>query len=352
MTGMRPALLVCVELSMAGCDAPECEALSDCEGDEICVDELCHKRAGGRLPTFDMGVRDTGVKPDSGSQGGDAGMGDAAGVPPRDGGSADSGSSSDDGGVGSLPTEGDLGFVWAGELISGENTSAFHAFGLLQRLDGATFSESHVEFQDGEASACTLSTRRLTGGAIAGFEADSISVIPGPTPFSPFSMYPIGNGRFEPSADPVQRLYNKSRTAYFQIYGTGNAGSVEGMLVGVSAPPYVFNAPEFPRGQPISISPSPQLLWVPSDLTDGTITIELFDSVREVVLTCRVMDDGSYVIPNAAVSAFLDAQPMPSVYLEIRYDRESSSSASIAGGGMIPVTYRASQGLRYPVALP
>jgi hypothetical protein len=165
-------------------------------------------------------------------------------------------------------------------------------------------------------------------------------------------MYPVGNGRFEPSADPVQRLYNKSRTAYFQIYGTGVTGSVEGMLVGVSAPPFVLEDAAYPRGQPVAISPSPQLLWGPSDLTDGMITIELFDSVREVVLTCRIMDDGSYVIPNLAVSAFLDAQPMPQVYLEIRYDRESSSPASITGGGTVPVTYRASQGLRYPVALP
>jgi len=93
-------------------------------------------------------------------------------------------------------------------------------------------------------------------------------------------------------------------------------------------------------------------LPISSDLSDGTITIELFDSAREVVLGCRIADDGSYAIPTAGITAFLGAQPMPPVVLEIRYDREGSSDASIQGGGVIRVTYRASQGLRYPVVLP
>jgi hypothetical protein len=345
-----PVLLLAAGLA-TGCVEPQCEVLSDCNADQICVDGLCHNRAGGRFP-IDSGIRrDSGVLPDTGAPI-DAGLEDSGVAPAGDAGAPMDAGANADAGAGPLPSAGELGFVWAGELLDSPDGSAYHAFGLLQRLDGATFDAREEHFADGEGTTCLLSVRRQIGGTIVGFEAQEISVIPGPQPFSPFSMYPVGSGRFEPGQEPVERIYNKSRSAYFQIFGTGNDGSVESMLVGVGAPPFVFEDPAFPRGTQIAIVPSPQLRWRPSDLSDGMVTVEIFDSVREVVLTCTTIDDGAYMIPTDAVSAFLDTQPMPTVLLEIRYDREAQSLATIQGGGSLLVTYRASQGLRYPVNLP
>jgi hypothetical protein len=349
---MRVLVWVLASGALSGCSQPECEALSDCESNENCVDGVCQPRVGGKL---DAGIRpdtgivlgpDTGTTTDAGIEPSDAGMmgNNDGGIPMTDAGSGDAG-------LGALPSSGDFGFVWAGELY-GETTSSYHAFGLLQRLDATTFDRTEQTYPDGEDTACSLWTRRLIGGTPIGFEAQEISVIPGPQPFSPFSMYPIGNGRYEPIQDPVERMYNKSRTALFQIYGTSNMGSVDGALVGVTAPGFVFEDVAYPRGQPIPISPPPELRWRPHELTNGFITIELFASARDVVLTCLIGDDGVYTIPSMAVSDFLDALPVPPVYLEIRYDREVMTNENLLGGGTIPVTYRASQGLRYPVTLP
>ncbi len=337
----------------AACDHRQCAALSDCAGDEVCVRGLCEKSTGGQPPLRDAGVQDSGQR-----AGGDAsvltdaGGFDAATGAPDAGPRPDGGAPSGDAGVGTLPSQGDLGFVWAGELYDSETTSAFHALGLLQHLDAAAYAVTDQTFVDPEGTSCRVSTRRLTGGSVTGFEAQEISVIPGPQPFSPFSMYPVGNGRFEPVQDPVQRIYNKSRFASFQIFGTGTSGSVDSTLVQVPAPPFLFEDLSYPRGSVVAISPSPQLLWRPSELSNGVITVEVFDVPREVVLTCLVDDDGAYAIPPGAVSSFLGEAPTPPVYLEIRYDRETTASATVQGGGALSVTYRASQGLRYRVALP
>lgn len=359
--GARCSLLLFAALSVSfGCEEPQCKALSDCDIGQICVEGLCHNGQTGLWDQRDAAFPrrpDTGMTTDGGD-GGDAGPGQDAGS--MDSGGPGDGGSTLDGGVGStrsrptpLPVTGDLGFVWVAELYDSETTSAHHAFGLLQSLDGATYTTRLQRHQDAEGTTCEVRTRRRSGGAPTPFEAREISVIPGPQPFAPFSMYPVGDGRFEPSQEPIERLFNKSRFATFQIFGNGNTRSVDGDLRQVSAPPFPFEDPAFPRGAPIALDPPPNpLLWTESDLTQGDITIEVFDQPREVLLTCVVADDGAYTIPAAAVSDFLAATPTTPVYLEIRYDREATATEAVEGGGSLSVVYRVSQGLRYPVTLP
>lgn len=360
--GVRSALLLLVALAAAaGCDDPKCTAQSDCDFGEICVEGLCHHGQIGNWRQRDAAfpVRpDTGVAPNDGDGGPDGGL------PDQDGGGMDAGAPLDgggmDGGVGPvmsrptpLPVTGDLGFVWVAELYDSETTSAHRAFALLQNLDGVTYTTSLQRHQDAESTTCEIRTRRRSSGTPDAYEAQEISVIPGPQPFSPFSMYPVGDGRFEPAQDPVDRIFNESRFAVVQIFGNGNARSIDGAPRQVNAPPFPFEDPAFPRGSPIAIEPPPNpLRWTKSDLSQGDITIEVFDQPREVLLTCVVADDGAYTIPSAAVSDFRAATPTPPVYLEIRYDREARATETVEGGGSVSVTYRVSQGLRYPVTLP
>jgi hypothetical protein len=346
--------LAALGLALATSCGDECEHLSDCLKDEACVDGVCTPVTGQPPMRRDASVPfDSGVVPDAGPDAGDADAGGDGGVPFDGGPGPDGGVPDARVGPSPLPTSGDLGFVWVGEVFVANGESDFHAIGLLQNLDGATFSTSVRMYPDAEGRSCTLQTRRMTGGAVAGYDATEISVIPGPQPFSPFSMLPVGDGRFAPIAEPVDRIYNKSRNALFDIVGSGSVTSVESDVAVVPAPAFAFEDIAFPRGSPIVISPPPNpLRWERSDLSIGEITIEVADAPREVILTCVVADDEDYVLPSGATADFLAEAPTAPAYLEIRYDREATLPATVMSGGTISVTYRASQGLRYPVVLP
>jgi hypothetical protein len=327
----------------AGCQ-DECETQVDCPTGQVCEQGACGPprfTGGGKTPPNDAGPLDALIiiRPPA-----DAGL--DGGVPVDGGGPLDAGvdgGAGRDGGV--VPDLNSRGFVWAGELRS-DGGSVFHAYGELVDESTAQYQGSESSYPDDSGGTCVVRTRVLSGGAPTGYAARDILVIPGPQPNSTFAMFPVGGGRFEPLADPVERIYSQSNNAQFLITGDGSPTSVETVGGVVAAPAAVLEISPA-EGSTFQVVANAPLAWLGTGLPDARLTVELFDAARAVVLTCNTADDGIYQLPAGAVNAFLAAGPTPPLALELRHDTQTSITA-VAAGRSFPVTFRASWGVRFP----
>lgn len=329
-----------------GC-APECENDGDCATGFECTKNACVPPSGGgdgrNKPAPDAGYTVIPVNPDSGTRdvgvdAGDAGFADGGvGVDAGDAGAGVDG--------GPTPSPTTYGFVWAGEL-STDQGSVYHAYGLLVDESSAQYDVSEANYPDAVGNPCVLRVKRLISGAPSGLVARDMVVVPGPQLNASFALLPVGDGRFEPLADPVERIYTEAGVARVSIYSDGSADSVDTVSLAVEAPPAVLEISP-PLGSTFYLSAGTTLYWVPSGSLNARVTTEVADVDREVVLTCTAPDTGQYQLPAGAVSAFLTEAPTRPLVLEVRHDKEVTVTGSRAGQSF-PVTFRASWGIRYP----
>jgi len=335
---------------VAGCADKECETQADCPSGQRCDGEgSCYavgpappsgpiRDAGFRDSGPDAGLRDLGVDPEPRD------AGDAGSVAGRDGGPP----APVDGGpdAGFTPSPSSRGFVWAGELRA-NGQSAFVTYGVLEDRSTATYDTRTSVIPDFEGGECRLYVDRLMSGSPTGYVADSITVATGGIMAPPsIAYFPVGNGRFEPPSPPPPLLYEGSRAVLFGIVASPAAGSVQSTGFSTTeAPPIVFEQLP-PEGASVIVAGGPTVSWVPSGIQGASITVELYDADREVVLSCKSPDDGSYAMPLTGAVAFMGEVPTRPWTLEIRHDREATTTA-YAGTRSFEVTYRASWGARF-----
>lgn len=323
---------------LCGCvgDRDECTQHDDCPSPLRCFDGKCERLGGGgggRIPDPpDAGMSPDGgqVAPDGGGDGGTAG----------DAGAMDGGL--EDGGRPVL--EGARGLIWVSELRAGPR-SEVDAFAELQSWADAVLDEREESFPDDEGGRCLLRTRRVISGGPAGFDAERIDVVPGPRLETHFSLYPVGNGRFEPRSPVADRLFSEAVTTQALILAGQGPDGLDRSAFAVRAPSIVWEESPEPGAQ-VTLGAAPLLRWMAGD-PNRTLVIEAYDAQRAVVLTCRTPDDGSFRVPQAAASAFVSAGRAAPSRLEIRHDTEQERQLQVGGRGTFPVTFRASWGNRF-----
>lgn len=340
--------------ALAACAERECQVSEDCPEGSLCDGEgRCFEaQSPGNPPRPDSGVgpRDAGVDEPEAGPVDDAGRLDGdAGI---DGGARDAGPTPDAGPVDSGPDAGFTpapelyGFVWLAELRTG-GASAFRAYGVLEDRAGVTYDRRTQTFPDGEGGQCALRVERRTSGTPAGLEAASITVAPNSPQLQTAVFLPRGDGRFTPDPLP-ERVFSQSNVVLFNVRASAAAGSVQTPgFVSVPGPPIVFEQTP-PEGATVSLAGLPTLAWAESGLPTDTLTVELFDRDRDVVLSCPTPNDGRFRIPSGAVSAFEGAAPTRPFTLELRHDREVTGPATV-GPRSFEITYRASWGAQFAV---
>lgn len=347
--------LLCASLlvgsALLGC-TEECEDRRDCAAGFECVEAACVRvvdpSGGRRVEPVDAGPGnftdaglEAGVAVDGGPDAPDTGPDGGANGAPGDAGAVDTGP---DGGV--TPAVGRRGLVWVSELRTGGAT-AFVTFGEFLDESAVTFMERSTLLTDPAGNRCALVVRVPTAGQPVGLAARQILVSPGPQPNASFTMQPVGNGRFEPAAPPVERIFTGSNGAVFTIESDGSSQSLEDLVATVEAPPAILEISP-PEGATVNLAGIPPLAWVPSGDPFARVSVELSDRDRARTARCDVPDTGAYELPGNLVNQFLALTPERPIRLEIRHDREATATA-VAGGQSFDVVFRASWGARFEV---
>lgn len=330
-----------VYAALWSCKGAECIDRRGCSPGQECIEERCVNREPmAPRPIPDAGP-DSGLHPDAQSDA-EAGVADAA----------DSGVGSDSGPTDTL-TSPRQGIVWIGEFPVDTNTSTFTAFAELVDRSAAQFEVRQILIPNLQPASvtpddCDLNVLRQTGGSVAAIGARQVDVVP--RPGITVTMIAVGAqrpGRFEPSLPPGRGFFDFTTVASYQITGNGVTGLLDAMYQGAH-PRLIMNASPAP-GSNISTIAEVGLLWQMRDPT-AIVTVELYDGRREVVLQCRTADRGSYVVTLGALNAWRNQGPTGRTFLEVRYDVDSTpQNLPLLGGGTLPVTFRASHGVRYPV---
>lgn len=314
--------------ALAACSTDACEDRRDCPAGQACVQGSCELdiRRGGGGPPFDAGPRpDAGsIVVGGGGSGRDAGSGDASIINVG----ADS-----------------RGVVRIAELNDGLG-SRFTTEARFVDEAAASFSENTQTFQTPDGEMCTMTTRRLTGGMVTGYDADTITVAATSRPGAALILRPRGAGVFTPDVSPQGSFFAETGSVDVEISPTASLNSLLAQTVRLSVPQQLQPVSPLP-GTPVVIDALALFRWLGAS-SPATVTVEVYDRAREVVLSCFVADDGQFALPPAAGRAFLDAEPSAPLTVELRRDVEVTEPVSVRSGAQFSAAFRLSWGVRYP----
>lgn len=350
-TSLFVATLSC--LVNLGCESTECTSQRDCPTGNICTGEgECVPSACANPPCQvpqDAGPRDTGI--DTGVGAGDAGD---AGVDAGDGGpdsgvdgGPDGGVDGGDGGVdgGSDGGVASGGKVWIAEFLT--TPASFTAFAEFLDRSAGDYDVSVETFSPANAT-CTLRRQRRVGGMEVGIEAGSVMIETGQLPNQQITYVSVGAGRYEPPAPLTANIYFNSPGVDFDIVG-GNGSGVPPTAVSLPSPP-PLNVVLPVGNQPVSLQQGVTFSWqVAGASTDGRVTVaELYDTNRDVSLSCVVQDTGGFTLPSDLIQAFFDESPVSPYTLELRYQYSAVETVTLQGtSDELPIELIAARGQRW-----
>lgn len=347
------ALTVLFGLAGPACDSDECQTNQDCASGQQCRSGVCEAKST-RVPPglVDGGFRDAQPMIDTGT----STVVDSGTAPPVDGGVRDGGSlgrpdaAPPDAGSPDATTLSGWGEIAVEDLRgSGGGVTARAKF-----VDpgSAVFGVvSHV-FDAGNNDQCQLIQRRLMSGTVSSYTAASISIN---FPSSvqnvgalPLALMPTGvAGEFGTPAQLQTPAFDNGSVRFMINAAAAAANSLDTFMASVSAPIRMTLRTTEASSYPLLTNG--QLDWTPgpSRTPPRTVTVEVYDRDREVVLTCRTDDDGDFFIPNEPRNAFLFSNVTEPTYIEVRYDQSTVRNVPLAAGGATVVTtFRASDGHR------
>ena len=349
MSLFRSALVAVVLLSvLTGCEV-ECETNQDCPSGEFrCVNNACVLPDTTEVPDFgfapqidigfpdvpDLGFPDRGVRdlgPNDGRDAGDAGDTGA------DGGDAG------DTGAPPSPLNDIEALVQVGIIrFSPDVTGGVAEARLLDySQSGRTIEIDPPRPIDG----CVI-TRRGPGTP-AGFEATRLEATNGVV----INMLPVtmpmampGVYRSPNSPDPAQLIQPGAQVSY-RIVSTGAMGTLGALTTSTPLPPAVLPLSEVPApGSEVTRA----IINIPNYQLAGANAYEVYDADRRKVIECPITP------ATQEVATFIDGE-YPSgdrVTLIIRSDAETTVSVPVVGRGSIPVTFRATRGIRFRLIIP
>ena len=362
------------------CSSEECETHLDCVSGEECIEGACTPKVGGGYIPADVGPRDVGGN-DAGLQDstvldvGDGGVtGDAAredadatavagdggesgdGGTSGDGGMSGDGGTSSDGGV--LSDGGALGdastpdantgvvlpnrgLVWARQLFYSSVNGSF-----IDRSN-ARFTVDQVSFELGEEGHCVLSVEHFLSGTYAGYGIDRLEVTTS-NAADPVMLTLIQNtiGDYAPASTPAALFDGTRTTAVLELVPTLN--SPQNPIDAAAITTDIAPRPEIlsPATESTVRLPGDVAIQWTANAAQGPLTVELADRYREVLLTCSVTNDGAFSIPSDASAAWIAKGPRSPFWLDVRHDRETSTTVGPNG---LDVTFRTSRGMSYSV---
>lgn len=348
------AALVAVCLSaLPGCSEDGCTGPRDCPSGKTCVNRVCVLAMGGG------GFRDGGPRPDAtavDAEPADGGVVLADGaVPGPDGGGALDGGAPDSTpiqrpdvgpGTADATTLGPKGVAWYGEVMAG--AQEFTAFAEIHDRSNAVYEVAEQRFADDEGGECVVTKERLVAGAPTGYTAERLvfrAEVGGarrelvPDPGRP--------GRFVPPGALEPGFFAMPGTTFADVVSTGAPGSLGDLTIAMPTPRFFFIASSPPMGTSVNLQAGVTLMWAS---TPGDAVVEVYDVGREVLLRCYLVDDGTYRVPQAAISAWYAHAPIAPAFLELRYETTSDPSVRIPleGGASVPATFRLTRGVRWP----
>ncbi|MBK8011914.1 MAG: hypothetical protein IPK13_11235 [Deltaproteobacteria bacterium] len=361
-------------LAFASCSSDECETHLDCVSGEECIEGACTPKVGGGYLPADVGPRDVGgsdVGPQDdasldaadggvGEDGGDAGLPDSAAQisDASDGGVMGDASGEDgdaaivvgDGSVlgdASAPDGGDgvvlpnHGLVWARQLFL---TSVRGSF--IDRSN-ARFTVDQTAFELGTEGRCVLSVEHLRSGTYAGYGIDRLEVTTSNT-FGTLMLTLTQNtiGDYASSSTPAGLFDGTRTTAVLEIVPA--LSSPQNPIEAASLTTEIAPNPDIlsPVTESIVRLPGDVAIQWTANASNGPLIVELADRYREVRLTCTVTNDGSFSLPSNASAAWVAKTPLSPYWLDVRHDRESTTTV---GPDDLDVTFRTSRGMSYSV---
>jgi hypothetical protein len=208
-----------------------------------------------------------------------------------------------------------------------------------------TFAEEYV-IPNG---TCGVERTTLISGQPGAFEAEEVTatIDNGRT----VTYESVGDGRYEPQAAPLPGVFDGATQVEYAIVGSGDIGTLADTTAVTPAPTAILQAQPTP-GTQLFLSIPFTLTWAGQGMPPmGRRTVvELYDDLREVRLFCRIMDTGSFTLPNDAVQDFMDENPTPPLTLELRYEYLTIGFAGIDGtGDQLPINFRTAKGVRWPI---
>ena len=348
MSLCRSALLAVVLLSvLTGCEV-ECETNQDCPtGTFRCVNNACvlpevvEAPDFGFVPQIDVGfpdVRDLGT-PDRGAMA-DLG-GDDAGDAGTDGGGdadTDGGGDAGDTGVSPSPLNDIEALVQVGIIRSSPDVTGGTALGRIvdYSQSGRTIEVDPPRPVDG----CVV-IRRGPGTA-AGLTASRIEVSNGVQ----INLLPTtspGVFRDQTQTDPALLIQPGAQVSY-RIVSTGATGTLGAVTTTTPLPPADSPLLEVPApGSLVTRS----IIGIPNLALAGANAYAVYDADRRKVIECPI------TLSTIEIASFIDTEfPSGEVTLDIRSDAEITVSVPVIGRGSIPVTFRATRGVRYRLLIP
>ena len=327
----------------AGCDE-ECVSNQDCPSGRFqCIDNTCVLPPEVVLPDMgqvdpidlgfpdvpDLGFIDRGVMvpADTGMMIGDAGDGgtDAADVGRPD--AADS-----------------------GEIDLVTDTEALVQVSIIDETDDPGPVTPEARIVDYSATGRQVMTRTQDGCVI--------TERPAATPVGLTAMeIQIRNGSttidLEPTTSPgifrdvdmvdATALLASGNTLNFTIVSSGGSGTLGGATAATGRPVNILNEPATP-GSTLNFF----VFNLAGPAASGANRFEIYDANRTTVVVCP-MTPASAGLPAFIAGLFRSGSLAT---LEVRQDQESTVSVPVIDRGSLPVTFRASRGLRYFILIP
>lgn len=336
---------------VAACSDDECQRHVDCRGfNMVCVEGSC--QAAPQQPNI---VVDSGPRPPVGFP--DASDGDASDSGELDTGfdagtstSADGGpSDAGDAGPSDLGPGGPiaLGEIWVYQRLNPGTGTLMEGVAEMYRYDAVpmrtTFSGGNVD--------CVLTDRTAIVPTRVGIGGSSIDVSGFETVLTNdrVRLLPTAPGQFASGPQNTKQLFRDPGVTLTWTINPGTAGQITSATamtraatsLSITSPPTVM--PVNLR-MPITVEWEPRMDVMPA----RTITLELADPMRTLVLRCETGDArGSMTVPEAARSAFLASGVMGMVSLDLFHEELGAMSIPINGGGTVLAVLRASAGARF-----